>query len=157
MSLVEAVRLAEDRDRYRQFVHTVAYARTPGTVIWHTASHLTDKPTVAAILSCQQTCKISPLNIRPLSDTVPLWSGSTFGAFVYVGNDAETLKNTITVKISVVLFGFRVIQEVGRLYLSNFDSPQNNWLIETTANAIAIVNKKVREPHCVIWKWASAT
>jgi len=33
ISLVEAVRLAEDRDRYRQFVHTVAYARTPGTVI----------------------------------------------------------------------------------------------------------------------------
>jgi len=23
--------------------------------------------------------------------------------------------------------------------------------------AIAIVNKKSREPHCVIWKWASAT
>ena len=34
MSLVEAVGIAEDRDRYRQFVHTVAiYARTPGTVI----------------------------------------------------------------------------------------------------------------------------
>ena len=39
--------------------------------------------------------------IRPLSHTVPLWSGSSFGGFVYVGNDAETLKNTITVKISV--------------------------------------------------------
>jgi len=25
--------------------------------------------------------------IRPLSDTVPLWSGSSCGAFVYVGND----------------------------------------------------------------------
>ena len=25
--------------------------------------------------------------IRPLSDTVPLWSGNSFGAFVYVGND----------------------------------------------------------------------
>jgi len=25
--------------------------------------------------------------IRPLSDTVPLWSGSSFGAFVYIGND----------------------------------------------------------------------
>jgi len=33
MSLVETVRIAEDRDLYRQFVHTVAYARTPGTVI----------------------------------------------------------------------------------------------------------------------------
>jgi len=32
MSLVEGVPLAEDRDRYRQFVHTVAYARTLGTV-----------------------------------------------------------------------------------------------------------------------------
>jgi len=27
------------------------------------------------------------LIIRPLSDTVPLWSGSSFSAFVYVGND----------------------------------------------------------------------
>ena len=94
-------------------------------------------------------------SIRPLSDTVPLWSGSSFGAFVYVGNDAETLKKTITVKISVDFFGFRVIQEVGRIYLSNFNFPQNKWLIET--NAIAIVNKKVREPHCVIWKWDNAT
>jgi len=32
--------------------------------------------------------------------------------------------NTVTVKISVGFFGFRVIQEVGRLYLSNFKSPQ---------------------------------
>ena len=39
--------------------------------------------------------------IRPLSDTVPSWSGSSIGAFVYVGNNAETLKNTITVKINV--------------------------------------------------------
>ena len=31
-SLVEAVRLAEDRDQYRQFVHKVASARTPGGV-----------------------------------------------------------------------------------------------------------------------------
>jgi len=45
--------------------------------------------------------------------------------------------------------------EVERLYVSNFNSPQNNWLIKT--NAIIIVNKKVCEPHCVIWKWASAT
>jgi len=26
-------------------------------------------------------------SIRPLSDTVPLWSGSSLGAFVYTGND----------------------------------------------------------------------
>jgi len=37
-------------------------------------------------------------------------------------------------------------------YLSNFNSPQKEMTY-----AIAIVNKKSREPHCVIWKWASAT
>jgi len=25
--------------------------------------------------------------VQPLSDTVPLWFGSSFGAFVYIGND----------------------------------------------------------------------
>ena len=52
----------------------------------------------------------------------------------------ETLKNTITVKIAVGFFGFWVIQEVGRVCLSKFDSLKNHWLIET--NATAIVNKK---------------
>jgi len=37
-SLVETVRLAEDRDRYRSFVHQVAYARTSGTVKSHTCN-----------------------------------------------------------------------------------------------------------------------
>ena len=63
-------------------------------------------------------------DIRLLSDTAPLWSGSSFGAFVYIGNDVERLKNTITVKISVVFFGFQVIQEVRRLYSIKFWFPQ---------------------------------
>jgi len=41
---------------------------------------------------------------------------------------------------------------VGSLYLLSFNSPKRNDLY-----AIAIVNKKSCELHCVIWKWASAT
>jgi len=68
---------------------------------------------------------------------------------VYIGNNGcicfvakHNTQNTITVKISVGFFGFRV-QEVGRLYLSNFNFPKKEMTY-----AIAIVNKKSREPHC---------
>jgi len=44
---------------------------------------------------------------------------------------------------------------VGSLYISNFNSPKRNNFY--TIDIDAIVNKQSREPHCVIWKWASAT
>ena len=52
---------------------------------------------------------LSSVDIWLLSDTVLLWSGSSFGAFVYVGNDGCmccSWLNSITVKISVGFFWF---------------------------------------------------
>ena len=57
--------------------------------------------------------KMCWLAIRPLSDTVPLLSRSSFSAFVYVGNDGCMfcrIINTITIKMSIGFFSFRVIQ-----------------------------------------------
>jgi len=65
-------------------------------------------------LSCSTACCNAELTflsflIRPLSDTVPLWPGSSFGAFVYIGNDGCIFAadcNTITVKIRVGFIQF---------------------------------------------------
>jgi len=89
--------------------------------------------------------------IQPLSDTVPLWSGSSFGAFVFIGNDgcmftADCKHNNHKDKCR--FFDFRVS---GKTLFIKFSFPPKEMTY-----AIAIVNKKSCEPHCVIWKWASA-
>jgi len=84
--------------------------------------------------------------LRPLSDTVLLWSGSSYRAFVYIGNDgfssaADCKHNNRKDKYRFLSVAkeFKKWEHLNRL----------NSLIGT--NVIAIVNKK-REPHCVIWQ-----
>ena len=100
-----------------------------------------------ALLLADALLEVSSRLIRPLSDAVPLWSGSSYRAFVYIGNDGFCFVNTTTVKNSVVFLRFpskskefKKWEHLNRL----------NSLNDT--NVIAIVNKRVREPHCVIWQ-----
>ena len=88
--------------------------------------------------------------MRPLSDTVLLWSGSSYRAFVDIDNDgfcfaADCKHNNRKDKCSFFRFPsnskeFKKWEHLKRL----------NSLIDR--NLIAIVNKKAREPHCVIWQ-----
>jgi len=96
-----------------------------------------------------------PEVIRPLSDTVPLWSGSSYHAFVYIGNEgfcfaADCKCYNCTDKCRFI-FGFQVkkgIQEVGTL---------KQVELAHLHNVIAIVNKKAVNRTVSFDKWASAT
>jgi len=94
--------------------------------------------------------------IRPLSDTVPLWSGSSYRAFVYIGNDgfcfAADCKHNNRKDIGVSLFRFPSNSNEFKKWehLSRLNS-----LIDT--DVIAIVNQKVVNRTVSFDKWASAT
>ena len=102
--------------------------------------------------------KISPqyLVIRPLSDTMSLWSGSSYRAFVYIGNDgfcfaADCKHNNRNDKCRF-FFGFQVIQRNSRI------GPLMQVEIHSlTQNVIAIVNKKPWTALCHLTKELSAT
>jgi len=91
-------------------------------------------------------------NIRPLSDTVPLWSGSSYGAFVYIGNDGfcfatDCKRKRYNRKDKCRFFGFQkfkgIVQEVGTLKQVEF-----TYLHKCNRHC----KQKAREPHCVIWQ-----
>jgi len=90
---------------------------------------------------------------RPLSDTVPLWPGSSYRAFVYIGNDgfcftADCKHNNRKDKCRFFRFPSNSKKFKKREHLSSLNS-----LIDT--NVIAIVNKKLVNRTVLFDKWLS--
>ena len=92
--------------------------------------------------------------IRSLSDTVPLWSGTSYRAFVYIDNDGfcfvdDCKRNNCKDKCNFFRFASNSKEFKKREHLSRLNS-----LIGT--NVIAIVNKKLVNGTVSFDKWASA-
>jgi len=109
-------------------------------------------------LSDQQHWHLEPaqsqnLNtIRPLSDTVPLWSGSSYRAFVYIGNDgfcfaADCKHNNHKDKCRFFWFPSNSKEFKKWEHLSRLNSL-------TYTNVIANVNKKATNRTVSFDKWA---
>jgi len=83
-----------------------------------------------------------------LSDTVPLWSGSSYRAFVYIGNDGFCFETDCKHNNRKDKCRFPSVSKNSKEFKKWEHLNRLNSLIDTSV--IAIVIKKSREPHCVI-------